>query len=789
MRTALIPEATIEKPPNPIGANEPRVDAYEKVTGAALFTDDIQFGPGLLYARIKRSPHPHALIKSIDISRARALPGVKAVVTGEDFPGPIGLYLQDRFIFCRDRVRYVGDPVAGVAAVTEGIAERALDLIEVEYELLDPVVDPEFGASPAAPLIHPDLGRYEVANFIFPEPGTNISNHFKIRKGDTEAAWKDCDAIIERTYRIPHIQHVPIETHVAVAKVDPDGKVTLWSSTQSPFAQRNLISKALNIPQSDVRVIGHYVGGGFGSKAGVTMEALAVAIATKVKGQPVKLRLTREEEFFTTFVRQGLAAHIRLGCDKSGQLLAMENKFYWDAGAYTEYGVNVTRAGGYSSTGPYDVPNVKTDSLCVYTNHPVGGPMRGFGMPEVHAAVEQCIDELAHQTGMDPVEFRRINCVREGDILVTGMKMHATGLSECLEKAANAIDWGQKAQPSSPNKRRGKGIAIMWKAPAMPPNAGSSSWVKLSEDGLITVGVGGQDIGQGSFTVAAQMAAAALGVPMDWVRVAGPVDTKYSPYEWQTVASRLTWSMGNAVVAAARDARDQIIKMVAEAWDENPEDLDIINGQVISYKTEESRSLKDIVIYGLPMPNDSGWVGGPIVGRGNFMPTYVTGLDPETGQGERAVVHYTTGAQAVEVEVDLDTGKVEVVKGVAVFDVGKAINPEMVKAQMEGGLVQGISTALFESLQLKDGVLQNPSFVDYRIATSTDIPEHIETYIVEVPQDDGPYGARGIGEHPMVPTIPAIANAIFDAVGIRLESPPFTSEKIYLAMLDAGLVE
>lgn len=467
----------------------------------------------------------------------------------------------------------------------------------------------------------------------------------------------------------------------------------------------------------------------------------------------------------------------------------MENKFYWDAGAYTEYGVNVTRAGGYSSTGPYDIPNVKTDSLCVYTNHPVGGPMRGFGMPEVHAAVEQCIDELAHQIGMDPVEFRGINCVREGDILVTGMKMHATGLSECLRKAAQAIGWGQKALPSSPNKRRGKGIAIMWKAPAMPPNAGSSSWVKLSEDGLITVGVGGQDIGQGSFTVAAQMAAAALGVPIDWVRIAGPVDTKYSPYEWQTVASRLTWSMGNAVVAAARDARDQILKIVAKAWNENPEDLNIINGQVISYKTEESRSLRDIAIYGLPMPNDSGWVGGPIVGRGNFMPTYVTGLDPETGQGARAVVHYTTGAQAVEVEIDLDTGKVEVIKAVAAFDVGKAINPEMVKAQMEGGLVQGISTALFESLQLKDGVLQNPSFVDYRIATSTDIPANIETYIIEVPQDDGPYGARGIGEHPMVPTIPAIANAIFDAVGIRLESPPYTSEKVYLAMLDGGIVD
>jgi CO/xanthine dehydrogenase Mo-binding subunit len=304
----------------------------------------------------------------------------------------------------------------------------------------------------------------------------------------------------------------------------------------------------------------------------------------------------------------------------------------------------------------------------------------------------------------------------------------------------------------------------------------------------LNLSVGGQEIGQGTFTVSAQMAAAALGVQVDWVRVSGPVDTKYSPYEWQTVASRLTWSMGNAITAAALDARKQILDLVAQAWNESPEDLDIVDGNVISYKTEESRSLKDLVIYGLPKPGDSGWLGGPIVGRGNFMPSYVTGLDPETGQGERAAVHYTTGAQAVEVEVDLETGKVEIIRAVAAFDVGKAINPDSVRAQMEGGMVQGISTALFEQLQLKEGVVQNPSLVDYRIATSVDVPSKIESIIVEVPQDDGPWGARGVGEHAMVPTIPAIANAIYDAVGIRLDSPPFTAEKVYLALVDAGIV-
>jgi carbon-monoxide dehydrogenase large subunit len=776
--------ASLKKIPRPIGENVPRVDAHEKVTGAALFADDLQFGPGLLYARVKRSPLPHARILRIDTSKASQLPGVKAVVTGENYPGFIGLYLQDRHIFCRDRVRYVGDPVAGVAAVSEEIAEKALDLIEVEYEPLPGVFDPEFGASPDAPLLHPDLGQYKVANFIFPQSGTNISNHFRIRKGDTDQAWAGCAAIVERKYRIPHIQHVPIEPHIATAKVDEDGTITLWGSSQSPFAQRSLIASALGKSPSDVQVIAPYVGGGFGCKAGVSMEALAVVIATKTRGRPVKLRLTREEEFYTAFVRQGLVAYFKMGCDKDGRLLAMENRFYWDGGAYTEYGVNITRASGYSSSGPYDVPNVKTDSFCVYTNHPVGGPMRGFGMPEMHSGLEQCIDELALAIGMDPVEFRKINCVKTGCTLVTGMTMHPTGLSECLEKTAEAINWGKKSPPSAPNKRRGKGIALMWKAPAMPPNAGSSARVALNEDGTVTVSVGGQELGQGSFTIAAQMAAAALGVPVDWVKVATPVNTDSSPYEWQTVASRLTWSMGNAVTAAARDARQQILELVARAWGENVEDLDIIEGKVISYKSEESISLKNIAIYGIPLPNDQGWIGGPVLGRGNFMPTYVTGLDPQTGQGPRAVVHYTTGAQAVEVEVDIETGKVEILRGVAAFDVGKAINPDMVKAQMEGGFVQGLSTALFEGLQLKDGVLQNPSFVDYRIATSTDVPRSIQAIIVEVPQDDGPWGARGIGEHAMVPTIPAVANAIYDAIGVRVGAPPYTSEKVFIAIQD-----
>jgi carbon-monoxide dehydrogenase large subunit len=781
--------AVMDKMPELIGQSPLRIDVHEKVTGAAVYTDDIQFGTNLLYARVKRSPYPHALIKKIDTSKAEALPGVKVIVTGKDYPKKIGLYLKDKNIFATDRVRFVGEAVVGVAAVSEEIAEKAVELVDVEYELLEPVFDAEYGATPEAPLIHPDMGDYEVANFIFPRPGTNISNHFKVRKGDVDGAWKDCAQIVERTFRIPHIQHVPIEPHVAIAKAEENGKVTLWASSQSPFAQRNLIAKTLGISESDMRVIAPYVGGGFGCKAGVTMEAMPVVIALKAKGRPVKMRFTREEEFYTNFVRQGLVIKLKVGCDKDGNLLAMENTMYWDGGASTEYGVNITRAGGYSSSGPFDIPNVKTDSICVYTNHPIGGAYRGFGMSELHTGIGQVMDELAEKMGMDKVEFLKQNVIQGGDINLTGMLMHPVGIQECIDKVAKGLSWGVKEKASAPNKLRGKGIAVSWKAPAMPPNAGSSAWMEMNEDGTATLGLGGQEIGQGTFTVAAQIAAATMGIRMEDVRIAGPLDTQYSPYEWQTVASRLTWSMGNAVKLAAADARRQVLEMVADAWDETVDDLDIINGVVVSFKSEQEISLKNIVVYGIPKDDDQGWTGGPIVGRGSFMPAYVTGLDAETGQGKRAVVHYTTGAQGFDIEIDKDTGKIDILKAVTAFDVGRAINPELVKAQMEGGMLQGISSALFEEIKLKEGVMQNPSFVDYRIATSMDVPQVMETHFVEVPQDDGPYGARGIGEHPMTPSIAALANAIYDATGVRLDGPPFLPEKIYLAMKEAGVLD
>jgi CO/xanthine dehydrogenase Mo-binding subunit len=769
---------------SPVGKSVPRIDVYEKVTGAATFADDMQFGPGLYYGRLVRSPYAHALIKHVDASKALKMPGVKAVVTGEDVPNNIGLYLIDRPIFARDRVRYVGEPVAGVVAASEGIAEEAARLVVVEYEELPAVFDPEKGAQPNAELLHPDLGEYEVANFIFPRPGTNISEHFKLRRGDVEPAWPQCAAIVEGTFRLPQIQHVPIEPHVAVGLWEQSGQVTLWTCSQSPFAQRDLIAQSLDIPHGNLRVVSPYVGGGFGGKAGISMEVCAVVMARSVKGRPVKLRMTREEEFIGTTVRQSLVAHTKIGCDAQGNLLAMETQYYFGGGAYNDYGVNIARAAGYSCTGPYLIPNVKGDSYCIYTNQPIGSAMRGFGMPEIHWGIEQIMDQLAVKIAMDPAEFRRRNCVKTDATILTGMKMPPIDLVACIDKATEAVNWGEREAASAPHKRRGKGVAIMWKAPAMPPNPGSAAIVRFNEDATVNVSIGAQDLGQGAFTVLAQMAAQALGVPYEWVRVSVPVDTKYSPYEWQTVASRITWSTGNAVKAAAEDARRQILEVVADHWGEKPEDLDIKDGLVFSYRTEEEQPLKGMVIYGLPNENFEGWKGGPIVGQGKFMPTYVTNLDFETGQGPRAVVHYTVGAQAVDLEVDTGTGQVEVLKIASVYDVGKAINPDLILTQIEGGAVHGMSSA-FEALKFDEkGQPLNPNMVDYRIATVMDVPQEIHGDFVETPLEDGPWGARGVGEHVMVQTAPAIANAINDALGIRFSDLPLSAEKIFLALQD-----
>lgn len=765
-----------------VGTDVKRVDGIGKVTGTTRFTDDLKF-PNMLYAKAKRSPYPHARIINIDISKAEQLSGVKAIITGKDVPIKVGLYLEDKTFIAVDKVRFIGEPVAAVAAVSEEIAERAVELIEVEYEPLPAILNPDAALAEGAPLIHEDLGSYNYASsIIIPIPDTNISNHYKIRKGDVEETFSEADYIFEETYSVPHIQHAPIEPHSTIAQYSSDGKVTVWAGCQSPYAVRKTLAHALNLPLHKVRVISPAVGGGFGGKAGTTLEGIVIPLAMICKNRPVKLTYSRSEEFSCAFVRQACYAKIKTAVKENGKIIAEEIEFIWDGGAYTEYGVNIARAGGYSACGPYDIPNVKADSLCVYTNNPVGGPYRGFGMSEIHWAIEQNIDAVAAKLNIDPAEFRRINAIRDGGKAVTGQVIECSGLVECIDSVVEKMDWDNRKVGYRDGKYYGKGIACMFKAPSMPNNVASSAVIKLNEDGTANLLISAMDIGQGSDTALTQIASEILTIPVeDICIVTGDTDT--TPYEWQTVASRITYCCGNAVKKAAEDARDQLFKLASIGLGLPERDLELVDGQIRAKFYPDRKFTISELAMGLTLSDGSGYYG-PIIGRGSFIPPNVMDTNKETGQGVKPTAFWTFGVQGAVVEIDAETGEIEIKTIVAAYDVGKAINPQLVEAQIEGGIIQGLGSALLEELRFENGRVINDNFVDYKIPTTSDIPEMIVS-IIEKPEVTGPFGARGIGEPCMVPTAPAIANAIFSALGVRIRTLPLTSEKILKAIKES----
>jgi len=760
-----------------VGKSHPRIDGPVKALGAAKYVADLKL-PNMLYVKVLRSPHPHARIVSIDLSKAESLVGVHAVLSGQECPQKLGLYLIDRPIFAVDKVRFMGEPVAAVAAISSRLAEQALRLIDVRYELLPPVLDLPTALAEGAPLVHEKLHEYSyIQDVFFPVAHTNIANHAKVRKGDVDEGFRVSDFIFEHIYRVPQMQHVPIEPHGAVAQMDMTGKITVWSGCQSPNAVRKLAAVAFNIPEGRIRVITPQVGGGFGGKAGIGIEGIVIALAMRVAPYPVRLVLEREEVFVGTAVRQGLQAKIKTGYTKEGRLLAQEAELLWDGGAYTEYGVNIVRAAAYSSGGPYDIAHIKTDSYCVYTNSPVGGPFRGFGMGELHWALEQQIDIIASKLKMDPVAIRQLNAARDGTTNATGEVLRDIGLDKCIAETARLI--GMDTPPT--RKNRGKGIACMVKGPSTPGTAASAAFLKINEDGSVNLSLSATEIGQGMQTVMAQIVAEELGILPSMVHLNAP-DTDYSPYEWQTVASRITYSTGNAVRRAAEEARNKLLVLAAEKLGTNVEELSIVKG-IIARRNGEgaTTSVKELSL-GLSLGSGAG-IGGPIMGTGYFIPDGIYGMDPVSGQTPKVTSHWTFGAQAAEVEVDIETGKVDVLSVAAVYDTGFVLNPLLALGQVEGGIIQGLSVALYEELLMSEGRVKNPSFVDYKVATAAELPLMMVSF-VETPLADGPYGARGFGEHTMVPTAPAIANAIYAAVGVRITDLPLTPEKV-LAALEA----
>lgn len=770
-----------------VGKPSVRIDGKEKISGATKYTEDIEYGPNLHYAAIVESTEAHAKIVNIDTSEAEKVSGVVGIYTGKDFPFKFGLYMKDRFIFAMDTVNYVGQQIAAVVARDEKTAQNAAKLVKVKYEPLPAIFDQMEAFKNDATIIHPNLGNYEHVPWFFPQANTNIAHWRKTRRGDVKKGFDDADFILEDNYSVPRYSHCPLENHAAVGLCDLSDRLTIWASSQSPHTQRNLFAESLaplGFSHKDIRVIAPPIGGGFGGKAGVSMEILAAALATKVKGKPIKILWSREQEFYNTSQRQGLLAKIKIGAKKDGTFTAIDHRLYWDTGASAEYGANVVNAVGLSAIGPYRFKNISIDSICLYTNLPPCGAYRGFGYSEFMFGLESHINRIANELNIDPVEIRKKNAIRENDTLAYGVAMNPNGLLECIDKVAEEIKWKEKHKSNDINTKVGKGFSLIWKAPAMPPNASSAAFLKFSEDGSINILVSGMDMGQGYLTVMAQIAAEVLKVPLSKIRTENP-DTDRNPYEWQTVASHVTWSCGNAVRKAAINARNQIFDVVSRTL-YLPKDMLYLEDEKVKCKTKENFELplKDFVINGI-QAEDSTFKGGPIMGHGLFMPEYTSAnSDPETSQGGHPNVHYTVGAAAISLEVDKDTGEIHIEKAVEAIDVGKAINPSLVNGQITGGLLQGLATVLYEDMRFDDkGKMLNPNFTDYKIPTAKDVPDEIVPIIVEVPQPDGPFGARGVGEHTMIPAAPMIANAVDDALGIRIKSMPITKEKIALTYL------
>jgi len=750
----------------------------------------------MLYAQVKQSPHARAKIRRIDVSRAERLPGVRAILTGHDLAYRLGLYVVDKDILAKDEVRHFGEAVAAVAADTRAIAHAAVELIEVEYEVLTPILNHMDALAPGAPLVHPDLASYDFVEAAFsPQPGTNIANLTKCRKGDVEKGFAEAEWIVEREYTNPSVQHVPMETHVAIAQWKSGDRVDIWTSAQSPFIVRELFCHTFKLPLSNVRVVIPNVGGGFGGKAGIHLEPLVACLSRKAGGRPVKFQATREQEFSLLPCRSALTYRIKTGVLADGRIIAQKMEMFWDAGAYADYAVNVTRATGYSAGGPYEIPNAWVDAYTVYTNKPYGTAYRGFGHVEFFWGLERHMELVAQTIGMDPLEFRRKNLLKPGSLTLTGEKIteHNGDVRKCLDSVAKAIGYGaltaeEKARQARTGLKIGKGVATLHKAPAMPPFTATSVVVKMNSDGSVIANVGLTDIGQGSTTAFAQIAAERLRFPLSKVRVTIEKDTDRDPYDWQTVASKGLMLTGNALILACADLLDKAYQSAAQALRADVCDLDHDGEKIfIVHRPEMSVTFAQLSI-GYTYPDGSA-IGGPLIGVGRYTAQGLTNLDKGSGQGLPAL-DWTYGAHGIIVEVNETTGAYHILKIASAYDVGKAINLESVRGQCIGGMVQGLGTALCEGyIYDQQGHLLNPSFTDNKIPTSKDLPDKIECIIVETAQLDGPYGARGVGEHPMISVAPALGNAIHAATGAELTHMPIRSEDVWRAMTSKAPVE
>lgn len=771
-----------------IGSSVLSTQQYEKITGKAVFVSDMNYQTAL-HVTIKRSTVPHAKILRVDVSKCKQLPGVVAVVTADDVPSGLhGRGLMDTPIFAKKVVRYVGEPVAAVAAIDYDTAIEALDLIEVEYESVEPLFDLEesLKENPRA-VIHPDLGNYKRLSSKLYRVQTipskpNVSAYQKIVTGDVERAFKEADFIVKGVYTTTPVSHAQLEPTSIIAKMEPDGRVNVITSGQTPFRTRKELSDSLMIPEQKIRVIvPQHVGGGFGNRGAAIYEPICAALAMHTNGRPVKLTLTRMEEMATTTSRHGTKILIEDAVKRDGLIIGRKMTVIYNGGAYSVAGNVAVRNAVYAISSVYKVPNIKAEIYRVYTNQIQGGAFRGFGTTQLYWAIESQIDEIAHTLNIDPIELRMKNILKHNDRSCIGEIMKDDTMDYCLEEFAKMVTQRPLSKAHDPAWKVGRGIAIAkHQCDVTYPNV---AIVKLVEDGYVDLMMSSTDVGQGIFTGLSQIAAEELGFPIEKIRIIHS-DTAITPVATGSSGSRQLVQMGLAVAAACREVKNKIIKYASKVLQRPEDELTIIDGNIWDKTLERQLvSVKDLFSPG-PMGGDYLAEEGIILGKGVFY-SDISEIDPETGQiygGTQAALDYTPICACADVAIDPETGELKVLYLLIVTDVGKAINPSAIEGQIHGGALMGISTALYEQLVIENGQVVNPTFMDYMIASSVDTPPRIEYKILESGKGPGYRGARSIGEIPILPIAPAIGNAVRNALGLRITSLPLTQEKIFNLM-------
>lgn len=737
-----------------VGKRLSQVNALEKVTSKGKFTVDIKL-PGMLYGKILRSPYAHAKVLKLNAEKAERLPGVKAVLTKKNTPRVrLGLAMDDLYLF-DEKVRFVGEPVSAVVAESEDVAEDAMELIEVEYERLPAVFDPEEAMEKNAPQIHPVKH--------------NVGKTVIIEDGNVERGFREADYIFEDRYTTQAVSHCVPEPTVSVCSFDLAGKLTVWASTQTPYPNCLTLAQALDMPVCKIKyIVVPHVGGRFGNQWGLLNDPICALLAKKT-GKPVKLEFTRAEEFYAAVTRHSCIAELKTGVKKDGTLTARLGKYIINTGAYADRGPEVIFILGSRFCWLYRCPNIRFEGKMAYTNVPIASSMRGFGGPQAIFAMESQMDTIAEKLGIDPVELRLRNHVRAGDVnkKLAELSVTSCGLSECMQKGADRMGWKRRRELKGVDgsKKRGIGMAVGLHGCGTWPVMGEfgSSFLKVNEDGSVDLVMGGTDMGQGRFTVLAQIAAEELGISLEDVHVA-PADTDIAPLDLGSYASRSTYIQGHAVKAAAADAKRQLFRIAARMLDASTEALEAKDRRIyVKGIPEKGVSISDVVRVAR-----FGEEPQQIMGRASYHPSANA---------------LSFAADFAEVEVNTETGQVEVLKIVSAVDMGRAINPMAVEGQVEGSIAMGMGYALTEKIVLDEttGATLNPNLADYKVLTAFDMPK-IEVIIVESVDPTGPFGAKGAGEVGVAPVAPAIANAISNATGVRIRELPITAEKILKAL-------